>query len=88
MKSVIRIGSKGKSRLSGQERALRQDGIARVALIQAKIIPEGFLSAPPGQRGSAQDDLGESSATCISRETNFNLLSGSPTCLHGENEEE
>jgi hypothetical protein len=41
MKRVIRIGSKRKSRLSGQERALTQDGNARLALIQA-LIPIGL----------------------------------------------
>ena len=41
MKRVIRIGPKRKSRLTGQEKALTQDGNARVALIQA-LIPIGL----------------------------------------------
>lgn len=41
MKRVIRIGSKRKSRLTGQEKALTQDGNARVALIHA-LIPIGL----------------------------------------------
>jgi len=41
MKRVIRIGSKRKSRLTGREEALTQDGNARVALIQA-LIPLGL----------------------------------------------
>jgi transposase-like protein len=41
MKRVIRIGSKRKSRLTGQEKALTRDGNARVALIQA-LIPIGL----------------------------------------------
>jgi putative transposase len=41
MKRVIRIGSKRKSRVTAQEKALAHDGNARVALIQA-LIPIGL----------------------------------------------
>jgi hypothetical protein len=41
MKRGIRIGSKRKSRLTGPEKVLTQDGNARVALIPA-LIPVGL----------------------------------------------